>query len=120
MVACTLPIDSVEARILFDSGATHFFCLPSLVQRIGRSADTLESPLHVATPLGKAVEVKVVYKGYKVMIETQVLPTDLILLDMVDFDTILGMDWLAAHHTTLDCRKKKVVFSKPGTLEFSF
>ncbi|KAJ1380557.1 Retrotransposon gag domain [Sesbania bispinosa] len=33
---------------------------------------------------------------------------NLIALDMVDFDVILGMDWLASHYATLDCHNKVV------------
>lgn len=29
---------------------------------------------------------------------------DLIELDMIDFDVILGMDWLHLCYTSLDCR----------------
>ena len=28
---------------------------------------------------------------------------DLIVLDLIDFDVILGMDWLASYHATIDC-----------------
>ena len=120
VVVGTLSIDSIEARILFDSGATHSFCPPSLAQRIYRLACILESPLRVATLLGKAIKVRVVYKGCEMIVGTQALPADLILIDIVDFDTILGMDWLATHHATLDYRMKKVVFNKLGILGFSF
>lgn len=33
---------------------------------------------------------------------------DLILLDMVDFDMILGMHWLLPHHVILDYHAKTV------------
>ena len=33
---------------------------------------------------------------------------DLIVLDIHDFDIILGMDWLAKHHATVDCYRKEV------------
>ena len=38
------------------------------------------------------------------------LPVDLIVLKMVDYNVILGMDWLSKHNSTIFCRKKKVVF----------
>ena len=31
---------------------------------------------------------------------------NLIILDIRDLDVILGMDWLASYHTTVDCFKK--------------
>ena len=41
----------------------------------------------------------------------------LILLDIHDFDVILGMDWLSRHHATVDCYRKDVRFCKPGETE---
>ena len=35
------------------------------------------------------------------------------ILDMTDFDAILGMDWLSKHHVLLDCHRKRVVIKYP-------
>ena len=32
------------------------------------------------------------------------------VLEMVDYDVILGMDWLSNYNATIFCRRKKVVF----------
>ena len=48
------------------------------------------------------------------------LLADLILLEIQEFDVILGMDWLAAYHANVDCYKKEVVFCVPGRPEFVF
>ncbi|PBO41484.1 hypothetical protein CKX42_26525, partial [Escherichia coli] len=39
---------------------------------------------------------------------------DLIELDMVDFDVILGMDWLHACYASIDCRTRVVKFQFPN------
>ena len=39
---------------------------------------------------------------------------DLIILEMVDFDVILGMDCLSPYHTVLDCNAKTVTLAMPG------
>lgn len=36
---------------------------------------------------------------------------DLMLLDMVDFDVILAMDWLFPYHIILDCHAKTVTLT---------
>lgn len=36
---------------------------------------------------------------------------DLVELDMIDFDSILVMDWLYSCYAILDCRTQKVTFS---------
>ena len=45
---------------------------------------------------------------------------DLILLDIHDFDVILGMDWLSRHHATMDCYRKEVRFCRLGQTEVVF
>ena len=40
---------------------------------------------------------------------------DLIILEMVDFDVILGMTWLFPNFVILDCNIKTVTLAKPGT-----
>ena len=39
---------------------------------------------------------------------------DLIELEMVEFDVIMGMDWLASCYATVDCRTKRVYFHFPN------
>ncbi|XP_075077143.1 uncharacterized protein LOC142163888 [Nicotiana tabacum] len=46
----------------------------------------------------------VTFCGY----ETRV---DLLLLDMTDFEVILGMDWLSLYHAVLDCHAKTVTLA---------
>ncbi|XP_055960628.1 uncharacterized protein LOC126668448 [Mercurialis annua] len=48
------------------------------------------------------------------------LRADLVVLDVLSFDVILGMDWLARHYASIDCRRKSVEFRIPGDLPFSF
>ena len=40
---------------------------------------------------------------------------DLIILEMVDFDVILGMTWLSPNFAILDCNAKTVTLAKPRT-----
>ena len=46
--------------------------------------------------------------------------TDLVLLDVMDFDVILGMDWLSQHYATVDCQRKEVIFRILDVEEFKF
>ncbi|KAM2285905.1 hypothetical protein ACFX1S_038449 [Malus domestica] len=39
---------------------------------------------------------------------------NLVPLDIIDFDVILGMDWLHCNHARLDCYEKVVTFHRPG------
>lgn len=39
---------------------------------------------------------------------------DLVALDMLEFDVILGMDWLHAYYAFVDCRTQVVKFQFPN------
>ena len=74
--------------------------------------------LSVATPLSEELETNVFFPSCLVLVEGKELPADLVLLDVIGFDVILGMDWLAQYYATVDCRAKKVIFRIPDENEF--
>ena len=41
-------------------------------------------------------------------------------MDVIDFNVILGMDWLARNYATLDCQEKEVIFRILNVMEFQF
>uniref|UniRef100_A0A1U7YPT8 Uncharacterized protein LOC104246683 n=1 Tax=Nicotiana sylvestris TaxID=4096 RepID=A0A1U7YPT8_NICSY len=38
---------------------------------------------------------------------------DLLLLDIINFEVILGMDWLSLYHSILDCHAKTITLAMP-------
>ena len=48
------------------------------------------------------------------------MKADLIVLDIQDFDAILGQYWLSKHCAFIDCKDKKVIFEIPGKEVFVF
>ncbi|XP_073223443.1 uncharacterized protein [Cicer arietinum] len=110
----------VDSHVLFDPGATHSFVSSWFATQLGKCSSSLEEPLVVATPIGGNLLAKSVYRSCDVIIDDKVLPVDLVVIDLIDFDVILGMDWLALHHATLDCHNKVVKFEIPGQPVFSF
>ena len=59
-------------------------------------------------------------KDYQVTVAERTLTIDLIVVSMTDIDVILGMDWLAEIHASIDCHKKKVIFSPLSKPSFMF
>ncbi|WMV07439.1 hypothetical protein MTR67_000824 [Solanum verrucosum] len=55
-----------------------------------------------------------VYRDCVISINHKNSMADLIELDMVDFDVILGMDWLHACYASIDCRTRVVRFQIPN------
>ena len=61
---------------------------------LGLEVTTLEEPLHVSSPLGSRVSVDQICQGCELEISGILLTVDLRVMDMLEFDVILGMDWL--------------------------
>ena len=72
--------------------------------------------MRVSLPAGDPLFSDRVIKDSRVLIGGQEFPTDLVALDMRDFDVVLGMDWLSRHRATLDCSKKEVKLHRPGEI----
>ena len=76
--------------------------------------------MRVSFPAGDPLFSNIVVRDSKVLTEGQEFPTDLVALDMMDFDVVLGMDWLSRHRATLYCYKKEVKFHRRRNLEVKF
>ena len=57
----------------------------------------------MSTLVGELVVQKRVYKNCHTLLPNRVFFVDLVELDMLDFDIILGMDWLHACFASIDC-----------------
>ena len=71
-------------------------------------------PFEVATPVGDPVIVGQVYRDCVIAVCDRRTTADLYELEMLDFDVIMGMDWLASCYANVDCRTKAVRFQFPG------
>ncbi|XP_038974763.1 uncharacterized protein LOC120106008 [Phoenix dactylifera] len=91
VVTGTLPVNLIDASILFDSGSTHSFVSVSFSKQLHCTSEKIE-PLHVATPLQETVIVDTKYKNCIIQLGGKELEANLLQLDMHDFDIILGMD----------------------------
>ncbi|XP_028083002.1 uncharacterized protein LOC114284293 [Camellia sinensis] len=76
--------------------------------------EPLNYVLCVSLPFGDYVLCASMYPACELLLKDIPLWANLMPLDMVHFDIILGMDWLAKYHTTIDCVSKQVVFRPPG------
>jgi len=76
--------------------------------------------LVVSTP----IEVKIIsstkYVNCEVMIREMETSNDLIKLGEMEFDAILGIDWLSACGAHVDCNRKMIIFKIGGVPEFIF
>ncbi|XP_073041950.1 uncharacterized protein [Primulina eburnea] len=106
VVTGTILLNKMRAYVLFDCGATHSFVSRRSPKKLKLEHDILSELLRVATPASKTIETHKVYRNCKICISKQTFEVELIQLNMVEFDIILGMDWLAKNHAIVDCQKK--------------
>ena len=116
VVEGTLFICGVEAKVLFDSGSTHSFLSPLFAKLIDMLVRELDFIITVTTPVGKQVVCTAYYPSCTFKIGEVTFLADLILLDMHDFDVILGMDWLSGHYATMDFFNKIISFKLEKSL----
>ena len=119
-MAGTIPICFLDARVLLDPGATHSFVSPVFDSKSSWQALRMAIRLSVATPLSDSLDSDVFLSNCPVLIEGRELLAGLVLLDVMYFDVILGMDWLFQHFATVDCRRKEVIFRILNEEEFKF
>ena len=102
--------------MLFDYGASHSFITASVVIELGLEVETLEEPLYVSSPLGIRARIGMICRGCELEILGTLLTVDLRIMDMSEFDVILGMDWLTAYRVVIECERMRVTaYTQDGT-----
>ena len=79
------------------------------MRELGLEVETLEKPLYVSSPLGTRVSIDLIYRGCELEISGILLIVDLRVMDMSEFDVILGMDWLTAYRVVIDCEYRRAI-----------
>ena len=115
-----LSVFGCPAYTLIDPGATHSFISPRLASYLNIPASPLLGEWRVSVPSGAVYRVEWVLRNCSVEIAGYNLTADLIPLEIVDFDVILGMDFLSFHRAMVDCFRKVVTFQGLGMPEFEF
>ena len=78
--------------------------------------ETLEEPLYVSSPLGARARILMICRGCELEISGTILTMDLRILDMSEFDVILGMDWLTVYRVVIDCERGRITaYTQNGT-----
>ncbi|KAL0549699.1 hypothetical protein IC582_014186 [Cucumis melo] len=87
---------------------------------VGSEVEPLSGVLSVSTPSGEVLLSKEKIKACQIEIANQMLDVTLLVLDMQDFDVVVGMYWLSANHASINCFGKEVVFNPPSGPSFKF
>ncbi|XP_075515502.1 uncharacterized protein LOC142550151 [Primulina tabacum] len=110
VISGTILISGKAAITLIDTGATHSFMSEIFL----RSLNVVPSfePLHysILLPSGDELWPSSILKGCTLQVNEKIYFADLIIIPMVAFDVILGMDWLSSYRAVIDCVAKTVRF----------
>ncbi|XP_070028578.1 uncharacterized protein [Nicotiana sylvestris] len=107
-----------EARgdVVTDLRSTLSYVTPYIAKKFRIKPEKLCEPFEVSTPVGESVITRCIYRGCLVKVHQCLTVADLVELEMVDFDVIMGIDWLESCYTMIGCRTKIVSFEFPGEL----
>ena len=90
------------------------------MKELGLKVETLEDLLHVNSTLGTGVRIDQICLDCELKILGILLALDLRVMNMSEFDVILGMGWLMAHRVVIDYDRKRVTTYTPSGSLFIF
>ena len=112
----TFLLSRLRARVLFNYGVSHSFIAALVVIELGLEVEALEEPLYVSSPIEIRARIGMIYRGCELEISRILLTLDLRVMDMSEFDVILGMDWLTVYRVIIDCERMRVTaYTQDGT-----
>ncbi|WP_423790180.1 hypothetical protein, partial [Listeria monocytogenes] len=83
---------------------------PQLTSELSITLESLDFILFVSVLMGNSMVTNSICQSVIIPIEDHETMIDRILLGMQGFDVILGMNWLAVYHVSVDCLQKVVTF----------
>ncbi|CAA0811071.1 Unknown protein, partial [Striga hermonthica] len=121
---CTMSgmvvLNNVPVFALFDTEATHSFISRRCLDAIRVHAVTAVDPLEVSLASGRKIVTSAKASDLSLSIGGRVLSTDAFVLEMRDFDLILGMDWLSFYHADIRCHDREITLYLPGDESITF
>ncbi|KAL0433704.1 UNVERIFIED_CONTAM: hypothetical protein Slati_2704700 [Sesamum latifolium] len=111
------PQASSSAHVLIDPGSTCSFMSHDFASRVHASIEPLGHDLCVSMPAGGVILANRVVRSCPIVVEGVTLYADLVVINLREFDVILGMDWLASNHAVVDCQTKEVAVEINGQMK---
>jgi hypothetical protein len=106
VVLGTFLVNSVSAKILFDSRASHSFVTENFEDK-GNLQPTRMDRLMVVQIPGSVARTKLSRKNVPVEIHGVKFQADLIILGTQGLDVVLGVDWMSKYRGHIDCAGKQ-------------
>ncbi|XP_070005295.1 uncharacterized protein [Nicotiana sylvestris] len=114
VVTGIMTVQSHDVHALIDPGSTLSYVTPFVAKEFGIEPEQLQEPFSISTPVGESILAARVYRSCTVMVRGRDTMSDLIELGMVDFDVVMGVDWLYSCFVKLDCRTRTMRLEFPN------
>jgi hypothetical protein len=108
----TFSINDTPVKILFDSGATHSFIREKLISKLGFKGSYTTSSYKIITPGGQITS-NILIRGVSLGLGSKIISTNLIVINFVGMNVILGMEWMNRHKVILDISDRVVEINSP-------
>ncbi|GJV56205.1 putative reverse transcriptase domain-containing protein [Tanacetum coccineum] len=108
VVKCTFLLNNHYAYVLFDSGADRSFVSTTFSALFDITLDTLDVSYAVELADKRISETNTILRGCTLGLLGHLFIIDLMSVELVSFDIIIGMDWLTNHHAVIVCDEKIV------------
>jgi hypothetical protein len=111
--------NSHPATILFDSGASHFFISLKFVAKCNLLIAIMKYTMLVSS-LGNEMKTKHICLVISISISGVDFVSNLIIIDSMSIDLIIGMDWLRKYDRVILCSKRAIQLTREdgATMEF--
>jgi hypothetical protein len=93
--------------VLIDSGASHCYIDPNIVDRLHLEKSKLQKASLVQLATGTKRRIHDMVRSCSISINGVNTSIDLNIIPLGSYDILIGMDWLDKHHAILDCHKRK-------------
>jgi hypothetical protein len=107
MIEVEGTINNRPLVILIDSGASHSYIDPGVVESLHLTRSKHEKSWLVKLATGTKRKVTELVKSCSVDMKGISTKAELNILPLGSYDFLIGMDWLDQHHALLDCRNKR-------------
>ena len=92
VITGTILIYGIPTIALIDSGSTHSFASRVFVRKLCITPDLLKVRYSVTVPSGEEMDSNQILRACSIQISDRTLYVDLVVLQMPNFEVILGMD----------------------------
>ncbi|XP_073061744.1 uncharacterized protein [Primulina eburnea] len=101
---------ATQSSPLIDTGAMHSFMSAIFMRSLGIAPIFEPLQYNIVFPLGDVICPTSMMKACPIQVNEETLFSDLIVIPTIEFDVLLGMDWISSHRAIIDCVEKMVRF----------